>query len=340
MSKSLGEGSYGIVTERGGLAVKEFSNVIYLLQEYSSLRLLSTCPHVVKAVSANLEQRSIAMELHVGNLSSWARRNRDADDYLPRLKNILSDIFMGIHEIHTIGLVHGDVKCGNILITKDEGAVIGDCGFTSIEGHAKVRYTAPGYREPNHESNKAHDLYSLGVMVTELLTGRHPTGDPKKRNNPKYFSHSTVREVAASIEDPLYRDIALGFLRENRDSRLTASKAYQCLTGGNYVFTSKRLFERRSKLQVKGLSKIEKVFIREDERIRVRRNGKCLSALVMFLSTHPNSDIEIYSKAALYIAASHYGYDGGSTPAPTNDVTDAALHLLEDDAFIYYLLHE
>ena len=89
----------------------------------------------------------------------------------------------GLQHAHAAGLVHRDVKPANLLVRKDDVLKIADFGIaraaelTRLTQHGTVLGTA-AYLSPEQaageEVTAATDIYSLGAVVYELLTGRSP----------------------------------------------------------------------------------------------------------------------------------------------------------------------
>ncbi|MBZ0171252.1 MAG: serine/threonine protein kinase, partial [Phycisphaerales bacterium] len=85
--------------------------------------------------------------------------------------------------MHHAGLVHGDLKPTNVLVDHNEKPTIVDFGLARAESDpswiAVPRGGTPGYSAPElltsqHDINPSADVFSLGVMLYELLTGRTP----------------------------------------------------------------------------------------------------------------------------------------------------------------------
>ena len=96
---------------------------------------------------------------------------------------ILRDIGLALEHAHASGIIHRDVKPHNILIDADKGvAMLSDFGIAkATQGDAEVTATGmaigtPAYMAPEQIDNGAvdgrADLYSLGVVGWEMLSGR------------------------------------------------------------------------------------------------------------------------------------------------------------------------
>ena len=92
---------------------------------------------------------------------------------------VIRQVATGLNRMHTLGLVHMDIKPENILITDDGILKLGDLGMArpvqtnedGLEGDA--RYMAPELLNGSIKTRQL-DLFSFGVMVWELAAGRNP----------------------------------------------------------------------------------------------------------------------------------------------------------------------
>lgn len=96
---------------------------------------------------------------------------------------IARQIARGLARVHEAGITHGDIKPANILITNRDEVKIVDFGLARLAGRSRI--TKPGaamgtvsYMSPEqlHGEGLDHrtDIWSLGVVIYEMLTGREP----------------------------------------------------------------------------------------------------------------------------------------------------------------------
>jgi serine/threonine protein kinase len=86
---------------------------------------------------------------------------------------------------HSHGVIHRDVKPGNVLLADDGRVVLSDFGLvldrteeTSGDSFGSPHYIAPEQAARSSQAVPASDLYALGVMLYEMLVGRRPFDDP------------------------------------------------------------------------------------------------------------------------------------------------------------------
>jgi len=112
----------------------------------------------------------------------------------------------GLQAAHAQGITHRDIKPSNILIDSHGRARIVDFGLASVAGAGELTKTGStlgtiGYMSPEQVRGEAidhrSDLFSLGVVLYELLTGRNPF----KRDS----EAATLRAVTDAAPEPLAR---------------------------------------------------------------------------------------------------------------------------------------
>ena len=112
---------------------------------------------------------------------------------------ILLQVAQGIAAAHEIGMIHRDIKPQNIILSKDGKIKVADFGIAravneqTIGTHAigSVHYISPEQAKGALADNRS-DIYSLGITLYEMLTGRPP-----------YDGENTVSIALAHLEEPM-----------------------------------------------------------------------------------------------------------------------------------------
>ena len=177
-------------------------------------------PNIVQIFDWGIEKEPyFVMEFIEGNtLTSIIAKNRTIS--LSDILFIGAQVSNGLHAAHQKGLVHRDIKPGNIMITPDGKVKVTDFGIVSLQNEesditktGSILGTA-SYISPEQAQGKPvsieSDLYSLGTVLYELITGKAPfSGDSpistatkhltEKPEKPSMFRRDLPKGVETAI---------------------------------------------------------------------------------------------------------------------------------------------
>jgi serine/threonine-protein kinase len=153
----------------------------------------------------------LVMELVPGEaLSAIIERERVLST--DRVLDIVAQTAMALQAAHAAGLVHRDIKPGNLLITPDGRVKITDFGIARIAD--QVPLTATGqvmgtvqYLSPEqasgHSATPSTDVYSLGIVAYEMLAGRRPFTGESQVAIAMAQINETPPELPVTISEPV-----------------------------------------------------------------------------------------------------------------------------------------
>jgi serine/threonine-protein kinase len=164
-----------------------------------------------------------------------------------RVLDIVGQTAMALQAAHAAGLVHRDIKPGNLLVTPDGRVKITDFGIARITD--QVPLTATGqvmgtvqYLSPEQASGQpaspATDIYSLGIVAYEALAGRRPfTGESQVAIAMAQINEQPP-DLPASIPEPVRRLVMACIAKSPSERPTTAAllaRAAQALRRGDVL---------------------------------------------------------------------------------------------------------
>jgi eukaryotic-like serine/threonine-protein kinase len=142
---------------------------------------------------------------------------------------------------HRAGIVHGDLKPGNILVTPTHQAKVTDFGLARALGESameegEVVWGTPAYFAPEQASGDrvlpATDVYAIGIILYEMLTGRVPfvgVDDQDVARKQLYEAHIPVDRLNPKIPEPLARIVDAAMAKNPNERFLTADHLREAL---------------------------------------------------------------------------------------------------------------
>ncbi|CAM5372562.1 non-specific serine/threonine protein kinase OS=Streptomyces violarus OX=67380 GN=FHS41_002779 PE=4 SV=1 [Streptomyces violarus] len=253
LADSIGSGGMGRVWRahdevlHRSVAIKELTAALYVSESEQAILLARTRAEARAAARINhsavvtvhdvLEHDGrpwIVMELVEGR--SLADAVKEEGRVEPReAARIGMWVLRALRAAHTAGVLHRDVKPGNVLLARDGRVLLTDFGIAQIEGDTtitrtgevvgSVDYLAPE-RVRGHDPGPSSDLWALGATLYTAVEGRSPF----RRTTPLTTMQAVVEEEAAELQyaGPLTPVIA-ALLRKDPAARPELAEAEQML---------------------------------------------------------------------------------------------------------------
>ncbi|MGV8843525.1 MAG: protein kinase domain-containing protein [Pseudomonas sp.] len=186
----------------------------FLLEEWIARRINNA--HVLKpcALTRQRQFQYIAMEFIEGQtLAQWMRDHPKPE--LSSVRSIVTQLAKGLQAFHRLEMLHQDLRPENIMIDASGTLKIIDFGSTQVAGLLEMsdandpqpilgteQYAAPEYFLGDNGSARS-DIFSLGVITYQLLTGQLPYGTQVSRARSPAAQRQLHYISARSAERPI-----------------------------------------------------------------------------------------------------------------------------------------
>lgn len=179
---------------------------------------------------------AIVMEWVPGGNLRAARMSEGEPLPLGETSAIVRSLLSALEAAHAEGIVHRDIKPENILVTAGGTVKVSDLGI-ALPAEEDERFTAtgtysgtPGYAAPEQIAGKLpdarSDIYAVGVLTYELLTGSRPQGnfDPPHKIDSKIPARISTAVMACLRPDPDERPESVAELRRILSGKTGSSR--------------------------------------------------------------------------------------------------------------------
>lgn len=199
-------------------------------------------PNIVRVYDSDMDGDThfMVMELLAGRpLAQVLRASKGNRLSSAGAERLVADVCAGLDFAHARGIVHGDIKLGNVFIERSGRARLIDFNPASQRcGNGRLDAITPLYASPQRlagaEPSPGDDLFSLAVLTYVALTGKRPFGDLNARDagaaglvpeRPAHIDRARWRALSAAMafDDERRTPSAARFARQFlRKSPLTA----------------------------------------------------------------------------------------------------------------------
>jgi WD40 repeat protein len=198
LQREIARGGMGVVYQARQVSLERVVALKMLNDDRATSRQDAERFELEAEAAANLDHPSILPIFEIGEHEGrkyFAMKFADGGSLAERINDfvgkpkeavaLLARVCRAVHYAHQRGILHRDLKPANILLDKDGNPFVGDFGLAKrVEDDSRLTHTGdivgtPSYMAPEQAAAKkelttAVDVWSLGAILYELLTGKPP----------------------------------------------------------------------------------------------------------------------------------------------------------------------
>lgn len=197
----------------------------FMMEEWIARRISS--PYVVKSYLQTRKRNylyNVTEFIEGQTLTKWMIDNPNTK--IDEVRNIAEQIAKGLNSFHKQEMIHQDLRPENIMIDKINTIKVIDFGATKVEGILEINttiehenlqgtalYSAPEYFLGEEGTSKS-DIFSLGVIVYQMISGSFPYGTnvakcTNKTAQNKLIYNSLYPSVPIWIDEAIKKSVAI-----------------------------------------------------------------------------------------------------------------------------------
>ena len=246
--KSIGSGTFGSVWKVRNKKTNEINAIKVINKEYiikqnmteqikKEIEIMSKLnhPHIIKLYSHFEDNENFFLIMEYasrGQLYSFIKKQKKLNQISS--KQYIKEIISAVKYLHSLNppIIHRDIKPENILIDQNGNCKLGDFGLAKYENEKNINeednycgtleYLAPETLNNNLKQGKGVDIWSIGILLFEMLTGRPPFKIEKdKLDLYKNNNDSKLWKIKWTDDFPkLAKDLISRILVPNPENRL------------------------------------------------------------------------------------------------------------------------
>jgi len=239
IGKPLGRGKFGNVylgrekSTQAVIALKvifkrqvEKHDVLKQLREEVEIQARLKHPRVLRLYGYFHDEKRVYLVTELapnGELFKLLQKEKRFDE--PQVARWISQIADALAFLHRHHVVHRDIKPENILLDADNNAKVADFGWSTVTAHKRstfcgtLDYLAPEMLGESYDHRV--DIWSLGVLMFELLVGKAPFDAPETEQTQQRIRSDEVVFPEDGTVSAEARELLLALLQKNPERRLS-----------------------------------------------------------------------------------------------------------------------